>query len=255
MVDLKNSFQLVIDHLIYMYELIMLNCNASINYAFVVIEYYYKFVIRNMLFYLFPIESVCVFNLDTNCIEKFNLFNSSTSNKYYITKFHNVKHNNWSFTLNGHIYHTSENFCMRPYITETINDLTYKKKLQYLKSKEIENIKIIYESIENNTETNCIAISKYDKKPKWTKCSNCPNLITDILSNISEDANIIIIIYYYMQTYLKENIIINNIKITYEIDSDLELESESESDTIKEIDLNIKEIGLFESNRKLKRLL
>ena len=42
MVDLKKKFQLLIDYLICLYKLIILKCNASIDYAYVAIELFIK---------------------------------------------------------------------------------------------------------------------------------------------------------------------------------------------------------------------
>ena len=257
MVDFKNNCRSIIDYLLSIYVMIVSNTKLCYQNMSLYIEYYYKVFIRNILFYLFPLESVYIFNLKTTRIEKFNLFdlyssnNSDCPSRYYITKFHDMKYKNGSFYICGHIYHTSDSFCLG------LKKKNNNTELKDTELKEIQSIKITFETDQSTqSNPNYIDIERSDNSgilSRLCKNKSHPKLLDDIIDNMSNDSNIIILIYYYIQTYLKDYRIISNIKIGYISVSDTD--SDTDSERIEYIDLDIKSLGSIESNKILTIML
>ena len=255
MTDFKNNCQSIINYLLGIFDIFVSGLKTGYQNTSLFIEYYYKFFIRNILFYLFPVESISIFNLKTTHIQNFNLFDLYSSNdtdnpsRYYITKFYDIKYDNGSFNRCGHFYHTSYYFCSG-------------LKKENSKLKEIQSIDIKFESNQSKSKPD-ITISRSDNFGILSKISknttDCckdkshPKLLDDIIDNMSNDSNIIILIYYYIQTYLKDYRIISNIRIGYIPESDSD--SDSDFEDFAYINLNIEVFGLSESDKILKTKL
>ena len=268
MADFKNNCQSIINYLLGIFDIFVSSLKTGYQNTSLFIEYYYKFFIRNILFYLFPAESISIFNIKPPRIRKFNLLDLYSSNdtdnpsRYYITKFHDIKYDNGSFYRCGHFYHTSYYFCSG-------------LKKENSKLKEIQSIDIRFKSDQSaqSDQSNQskskpdITISRSDNFSILSKISknttDCckdksrPKLLDDIIDNMSNDSNIIILIYYYIQTYLKDYRIISNIRIGYipEPNTDSDSDSESDFEDFDYIDLDIEALGLSESDKILKTKL